>query len=69
MTLNAMPMTRAFSYNGRILPDIDPSQTPEQIKLFYSAMHPELTSAVVEGGECSGTTQTWSFKRAVGTKG
>lgn len=69
MAIALTPVTRIFSYGGRLLPDIDPSQTPEQIKAFYSAMHPELTSALIEGGDFDGTTQTWVFKRAIGTKG
>lgn len=63
------PVTRSFVYGGRTLPDPDPAMTPDQVKDFYSAMHPELTTAVVEGGDFDGAQQTFTFSRAIGTKG
>jgi PRTRC genetic system protein C len=69
MALTPTPIRRIFLYNGRTLNDPDQSMTPEQVKLFYSAIHADLTNAVVEGGEFAGDAQTWEFKRSVGTKG
>ena len=43
--------------------------TPAQVKDFYAGVHPELVNATVEGGEFDGATQTFTFTRAVGTKG
>ncbi len=69
MSLTAVAVRRVFLYNGRTLPDPDPGLTPEQVKQFYSAIHADLTNATVEGGTFSGDTQTFEFKRGVGTKG
>jgi PRTRC genetic system protein C len=62
-------VARIFNYHGRILPDPDPKMSPDQVRLFFANAHPELLNATTEGGEFDGTTQTWTFKRAVGTKG
>ena len=69
MSLTPVAVQRVFIYNGRTLPDPDPSFTPEQVKQFYSAIHADLTNAAVEGGTFEGNTQTFEFKRGVGTKG
>lgn len=60
---------RVFLYNGRTLDDPDGTLSPTEVKGFYSAIHPELMNASVEGGEFDGDTQTFSFERAIGTKG
>lgn len=60
---------RIFLYGGRTLPDPDTRLTPEEVKQFYAAIHPELLNASVEGGEFDGNTQTFRFERSVGTKG
>jgi PRTRC genetic system protein C len=69
MSLTASAIQRTFFYNGRALPDPDPTMTPEQVKQYYSAIHAELTNAVVEGGSLAGNTQTFEFRRGIGTKG
>jgi PRTRC genetic system protein C len=69
MSLNPVPIARCFLYNGRTLADPNPAFTPEQVKQFYSAIHADLTNAAIEGGQFEGDTQTWEFKRGVGTKG
>lgn len=69
MSLIAIAVQRIFLYNGRTLPDPDPQMPPEQVKQFYSAIHADLTNAAVEGGTFEGNTQTFEFKRGVGTKG
>ena len=69
MTLTATATTRQFLYGGRTLPDPDSAMSPEQVKLFYSAIHADLTNAAVEGGQFEGDTQVFEFKRAVGNKG
>lgn len=62
-------LVRVFLYNSRQLPDPDSSLTPAQVKDFYTAIHPELVNAAVEGGEFDGDRQTFSFVRGIGTKG
>lgn len=69
MALTAVTVRRVFLYSGRTLQDPDPQMTPEQVKQFYSAIHADLTNATIEGGQFEGETQTFEFKRAVGTKG
>ncbi len=69
MSLTPLAVRRIFIYNGRILPDPDPQMTPEAVKQFYSAIHADLTNAAVEGGNFEGDTQTYEFRRGVGTKG
>lgn len=69
MSLTPVAVRRIFIYNGRTLPDPDPQMTPEAVKQFYSAIHADLTNAAVEGGTFEGDTQTFEFKRGLGTKG
>lgn len=69
MSLTPVAVQRVFLYNGRTLPDPNPSMSPEQVKQFYSAIHADLTNAAVEGGEFEGDTQKFVFRRGVGTKG
>lgn len=69
MSLTPVAVRRIFIYNGRTLPDPDPQMPPEEVKRFYSAIHADLTNAAVEGGTFEGDTQTFEFKRGLGTKG
>lgn len=62
-------VTRQFYYGGRVLPDPDGSMTPDEVRVFYSAIHADLLNAAVEGGNFEGNTQVFEFKRAVGMKG
>lgn len=68
-TLTPAAVTRTFLYNGRVLADPDPTMPPEQVKAFYANIHADLTNAVVEGGGFENGTQTYEFKRGIGTKG
>jgi PRTRC genetic system protein C len=69
MSLTPTAVTRVFMYNGRMLPDPDPTMNPNEVKQFYAAIHADLTNAAVEGGQFEGDTQVFEFKRAIGTKG
>ena len=62
-------VSREFSYNGVKLVDPNPSFNPEQVKSFYSALYPEITSATIEGPESKGAKLVYTIKRSVGTKG
>ena len=68
-TIQPEPIKRTFTYAGRILPDPDPSMSPEAVKRHYSAVHPDLVNAAIEGGDFEGDTQVYCFSRSVGTKG
>ena len=69
MSLTPVAVQRVFIYNGRTLPDPNPSFTAEQVKQFYSAIHADLTNSAVEGGDFEGDMQRFYFRRSVGTKG
>jgi PRTRC genetic system protein C len=62
-------ITRKFTFNGIDLKDPGAALTAEQVKEFYTAVYPELTNAEVEGPEHGDGTETYTFLRAVGTKG
>ncbi len=47
----------------------DTPMTPDQVKQFYSAIHPDLLNAAVEGPRFEGDQVIYEFKRGVGTKG
>ncbi|MBN9424727.1 MAG: hypothetical protein BGO63_10495 [Candidatus Accumulibacter sp. 66-26] len=67
--LQVETIERRFMHGGRTLPDPDPSMSPDDVRAFYSAIHPELLNAVVTGGEFTGQIQVFEFRRAVGDKG
>ena len=62
-------LQREFRYNAVRLADPLPTMTLLQVRDFYSNVHPELTSADIEGPELVGDKQIFTFRRAVGTKG
>jgi PRTRC genetic system protein C len=62
-------LTRVFVYGTARLTDPDPALTPAQAKDFYSAIHPELTTADVQGPVPNGDNLEYTFKKAAGTKG
>ena len=60
---------RTFKYKGRILPDPNPTLSPEQVKQFHAQDNPELTSAAIEGPETKRGTRIYTFVKQTGTKG
>lgn len=60
---------RKFKYNSISLPDPNSSLSPDAVRDVYAAQYPELASAMVEGPVTSGQVSTWTFVRAVGSKG
>jgi PRTRC genetic system protein C len=69
MTLETKELVRTFRYNSVDLPDPGAQYTVEQVRDFYSATYPEITSAAVEGPEEKDGKLVYTFRRAVGTKG
>ena len=69
MALQATTIIRKFKYNGITLSDPAAEQTPEQVKQFYANQYPELTNSVIDGPVTKGGVSTYTFNRAVGTKG
>jgi PRTRC genetic system protein C len=62
-------LTRKFKYNGIDLQDPNPGMSAEEVRELYAMQFPELNNAVVEGPVTTGTEQTFTFVRAVGSKG
>ena len=68
---------RNFKFGTTVLPDIDPSMTPDDIRKAYSSQYPALTNAVIvypEGNEGKDfefkeKSQTITFQPSVGRKG
>jgi len=69
MTLVVANITRVFSYNGIRLSDPAPDKTPDKVRSIYAFQYPELNNAVVEGPVTKNGTSTYTFQRAVGSKG
>lgn len=67
--MDVQTLAREFRYNGVALPDPGPQFSLEQVRDFYAAMYPEITSAAIEGPESVGAKTVYTFRRAVGTKG
>lgn len=62
-------MAREFSFNGVKLPDPNPALTAEQVRDFYAATYPDITTASITGPEPVGSKMRFSFDRAIGSKG
>lgn len=71
MSLVPQAVNTVYLYNGRVLapPPSDKPMTPTQVKDFYSAIHPDLLNATVEGPRFEGNQEVFEFRRAVGVKG
>ncbi|MGP1715744.1 MAG: PRTRC system protein C [Methylophilus sp.] len=62
-------LTRSFMYAGAKLVDIDPEMSPDDVRLHYAALYPELLNAVVGGSQHIGTELVFTFEKSVGVKG
>ena len=69
MALETQELTRAFRYNSVDLADPGSAYTPSQVRDFYAAVYPEITTAAIEGPETADGKMVYTFRRAVGTKG
>lgn len=67
--MNEVTISRAFKYNGIDLVDPNPALGPDAVREFYVPQYMELTTAVVEGPVTEDNVATYTFRRAVGTKG
>lgn len=63
------PLVREFAFDGRVLPDPNPSLPPSSIREIYAAQFPELATANIEGPEMTRGKQIYRFARAIGAKG
>lgn len=74
MALNIKVTSRKFividdNNNEVELPDPNPTMTLEDIRKFYSGKYPEIINSTINGPKIFEDTATYSFNRAVGTKG
>lgn len=69
MALQGKIIVRRFRYNGITMSDPSPQKTIDQIRLFFATQYPELLNSVIEGPVTKDGTSTYTFARAVGSKG
>jgi PRTRC genetic system protein C len=69
VTVGTLKRVFEFSKKGITLPDPNPQYTIEQVRDFYSNVHPELVNCTIEGPKLTSTEQKYEFKTSVGTKG
>ena len=68
-TLTASALRREFVYNGSVVPDPNPSLSPEQVRDTLTAAYPEIATAALAGPEIHGDAARYTFTRAIGSKG
>lgn len=59
---------RTFKYNGKELPDPEPSWSPDDVRKSYASDIPELMNAVVAETEIDGQT-VYTFEVRIKIKG
>ncbi len=68
-TVTASVLRREFVYNGTVIPDPNPSLSPEQVRDTLVPAFPEIATAALAGPEVKGDAARYTFTRAIGTKG
>lgn len=61
-------INREFHYEDEILPDPDPSMTPQEVISFYSAKYPALVAGHVEETDDKDGVMIYKIGKAIGTK-
>ncbi|MFA5401255.1 MAG: PRTRC system protein C [Dehalococcoidia bacterium] len=61
-------MSRVFVYDGKRIPDPDPTKTPDEVKGILADFYPELYSAEIKTGK-DGEDTVHELVKRVGTKG
>lgn len=69
MAIQVSSIKRVFRYNGVTLQDPGPTMSLAAVQALFAPQFPELTNAVIEGPVTKGNTATYTFTRAVGSKG
>ena len=67
--ITASALRREFVYNGTIIPDPNPTLSPEQVRDTLVAAYPEIATASLTGPEVKGEAARYTFSRAIGSKG
>ncbi|MFC5862070.1 PRTRC system protein C [Acidicapsa dinghuensis] len=68
-SLTASALRREFVYNGTVIPDPNPSLSPEQVRDTLVAAYPEIATAALSGPEVKSDSARYTFSRAIGSKG
>jgi PRTRC genetic system protein C len=68
-SLTVSALRREFIYNGTVIPDPNPSMSPEQVRDTLVAAYPEIATAALSGPEVKGEAARYTFSRAIGSKG
>jgi len=69
MAIAQTELKRVFKYQSLTLADPGGDKTPDQVRAMYAGQYGELATAVVEGPSIKGGVATYTFTRAVGSKG
>lgn len=69
MTIEIQQLERKFKYDSVMLPDPNPAFTIAQVRDFFASSRPDILNAEIEGPTVDGNVHTYTFRRAVGTKG
>ena len=69
MALNIQQVTTKFIYNGKELSPPEGIVDPEQVRQFYAAIYPELNNASITSDNSTDGEISYTFQKAVGTKG
>lgn len=62
-------MPRIFVYEGKEIPDPDPSMTPDDVRKSFIDFFPELANATVKPSVTRGEDEIIEFETRVGRKG
>lgn len=71
MSVKVKKLPREFvdDKSNRVLPDVNPDYSPEQVRDFLANQYPHLINANIEGPEILATKLKYKFVTTVGTKG
>lgn len=69
MAIETTVVRRSFRTGSTWFPDPGPEYTPTEVKRFYERTHGFLTNFEIEGPTFLNDVETYTFVKAVGTKG
>ncbi len=69
MAIEITLVERKFKYDSVMLPDPNPGFTIAQVRDFFASSRPDILNAEIEGPTVEANVHTYTFRRAVGTKG
>ena len=69
MALEIKGITRKFIFEKNTLEDPNPALSPDEVRKYYVAQYPALTTANIDGPEVSDGVVKYTFGKIIGTKG